>query len=97
GTERPGWPYALSGQAGWLGLGDLDGDGAVEVVIACGNRVHVLNHDGQPFNGAWPRYEPTQFGAPILADVDGDGRPEILLTRSVATITSSPLLPTAAN
>src|SRR5204863_4414615 len=96
GVERPGWPYVLSGQAGWLALGDLDGDGAVEIVISCGNRVHVLNRDGQPFNGAWPRYEATLFGPPILADVDGDGRAEILVARSVMTSTSTPLLPTAA-
>jgi len=65
-------------------IGDLDGNGEVEVVAAVSGSdaddIHVLSHDGVflddladiDFRGTW--------GCPALGDVTGDGQPEIVIT-----------------
>ncbi|MFQ5719933.1 MAG: FG-GAP repeat domain-containing protein [Acidobacteriota bacterium] len=54
-------------------LGDLDGDGAREIVFPLGFRIHVLHGDGTALPG-WPQEMHTagNFGIP-MGDVDGDG------------------------
>ncbi len=70
-------------------VGDLDGDGEVEIVYAdfAGN-VHAFWLDGTE-HGSWP-YEvyttgPYRFASePVIADLDNDGQAEVLFTSWVA-------------
>ena len=76
-----GWPFPLPDTpAGSPAVGDLDGDGRAEVVVALTDgRVYVFDSDGTIRPG-WPH----PLGVPIrhgprLADLDRDGRTEILV------------------
>lgn len=84
GHVRGGWPV-LNEESfqGGLALGDLNGDGRLEVAVASweSERVHVIDADGFELPG-WPtaplRVSATR-SSPILGDVDGDGWPEVVL------------------
>jgi subtilisin family serine protease len=94
GSLLPGWPVELAtdleGTAGRPSptLGDLDGDGAMEIVInTVDGVVHVLHGNGTPLPGwpsapmprdAWPSDAATRAEPPLLADIDGDGQLEVI-------------------
>lgn len=90
GQLRPGWPaYTLDPLWSSAAVGDIDGDGKMEIVVGSnGTRVYAFNDDGtEVINGdnnastlgvfkalsAGPN-----FCTPALADIDNDGLPEII-------------------
>ncbi len=88
-TKVPGFPVCTeqilhSSPA----LGDIDGDGRLEIVIASGygtpnrqNLVYAWNHDGTPVQG-WPQVAPRAsvvMAPPALGDIDGDERLEVVV------------------
>ena len=92
GQVAPGWPVATApaedpSNVGAIfsrpALGDLDGDGRLEVVAGANNyRVHVWTAEGRTPRG-WPRLLDNRaragYADPVLADLNNDGRPEILI------------------
>ena len=94
GSNYPGFPAFLGYPAveGWVsspGLGDMDGDGMLEIVYApnetgLSSRIVVVDTDyvggtsGQVKAG-WPVNLPgSSEGSPIIGDIDGDSSPEII-------------------
>ena len=90
----PGWPklfHAGEFTDNTPAVGDIDGDGFVE--IACGvlypredgnyNKLYVWNHDGTPLAG-WPKkfeeYWWSQFNSLAFADINNDKAIEIVFT-----------------
>ncbi|MBL8619367.1 MAG: hypothetical protein JNM72_27380 [Deltaproteobacteria bacterium] len=69
--------------AGGVALGDLDGDGTVEV-CAAGVSAAVVCVNGVDGSLRWAAgAEPYPYGAPALADIDGDGLSEVIFGRQV--------------
>jgi len=68
-------------------LGDIDGDGIVEIVFVTNWRTHlvVLEHDGTlkwkvPIT---PRFRDTPRDSVSIADINADGTPELIIGRQV--------------
>ncbi|MCL5994589.1 MAG: FG-GAP-like repeat-containing protein [Chloroflexi bacterium] len=67
-------------------LGDLDGDGKLEIVVeGFDRRIHAWRFNGQPVAG-WPIYRNNGdrllnggWSSPALGDIDNDGLPEVVV------------------
>ncbi len=75
----PQWAGIAQTPSNWGGtaLGDLDGDGLLEIVTASFTGVYVFRANGQLFEG-FPRLSTDDFSQPMIADLDGDGHVEIV-------------------
>jgi len=89
GRLYPGWPQSTSdvyrngySDGIWSSpaLGDLDGDGKLEIVAGSfDQRVYVWRYDGTLMTG-WPRYvEDTVWSSPAIADIDKDGYLDVII------------------
>ena len=92
----PGWPRMVPEKpiGGPAALGDLDGDGLLEIAVTSGVRtVHAYNYNGIEMAG-WPVHIelvdyplPAQHpSSPSIADADGDGRQDVIVGLTDFTI-----------
>ena len=67
---------------GAIAVADLDGDGDLEIIRACGNGVYVWHHDGTNFiSGKQPVYSNPAYNfqsSVVVCDLKGDGEKVIL-------------------
>ncbi len=95
GQIKPGWPKNLNVQSlidpnplGSVTMGDVDGDGDLELFVQCARAIFGFHHDGteivdgdsNPATIGVLRLTPTaySYATPALADLNGDGMPELI-------------------
>jgi outer membrane protein assembly factor BamB len=74
------WSRKLPGETyvfGPTGMGDLDGDGGIEIVVAA-NALHIYGADGARRFGV--QLPAPSLRGPALTDLDGDTLPDIVVT-----------------
>jgi hypothetical protein len=88
GNDLPGWPKSLpparacseTGCFSSPAIGDINGDGMMEIVIGCwGMRVWAFNWIGGVVPGFPVDVKDTIWSSPAIGDVNGDGRNEIVI------------------
>lgn len=90
GNELPGWPQSFDGN--WMinspAMGDLDGDGIMEIVAgervsASVGHVHAMKMDGTPLNSNWPvTITSTPAFTPSIGDINNDGVMDVVIAGS---------------
>ncbi len=85
GSEWGGnWPLQLDAVPGATpAVGDINGDGDLEICMLSAYSIYVLKTDGSLLPG-WPLTlssgNSMSYGSPVLADLDADGHREIVLS-----------------
>jgi PKD repeat protein len=91
GSSPAGWPVTMPGRVDGSSVptspavGDIDGDGAPEVIIATNDpnyRLYAINHDGSFVAGWPPAVTLTGATTAVIADLDMDGDVEVVLGAS---------------
>ncbi len=91
GSLVKGFPYEMkSGSFSGVSIGDVDGDGHLEIVVGDGaGWVHCIKGDGTSLKG-WPikteGVYPEIDTSAVIGDLDGDGDMEILITEGLYAI-----------
>jgi hypothetical protein len=92
GEKMEGWPKEGLECVKYPTIGDLDGDGDLEIVVTTGtptyyfgsenNRIYAFHHTGEYVEGFDPCRLPTvaNMNSPVIADITGDGVPEIIIS-----------------
>jgi subtilisin family serine protease len=73
-------------------IGDLDGDGKLEILVDVGSTFYAFAHDGTMLPGLWPLTLTAQGLGKIIADLDGDGKKEIIALANVAPTNGPPVV-----
>jgi outer membrane protein assembly factor BamB len=82
------WRYSLEGDYSiahtLASLGDVDGDGKLEVVFTHGNRIIILNGE----DGSTQSFYELRgnLSSPVIGDVDGDGTIDIVVGSTEGTV-----------
>ncbi len=79
-TGKPRWTRPLGGLTPAPAVGDVDGDGRDEIVIAGSDgRLVALRDAGDHPEVVWEMELGAPLGPPLLADVTGDGRIDVIV------------------
>jgi hypothetical protein len=86
GSIADGWPQTVNlyASAKWNSpvLGDIDGDGSLEIVIGADDSIYAFEANGSHVSG-WPAFrQKTSNSSPSIGDIDGDSDMEILIGSS---------------
>ncbi len=78
GSDLPGWPKSVDLNVQTTpAVGDVDGDGQLEIVVRQWEKIYVFNVDGSAVPG-WPRTVTKAHTSPALGDLDDNGTIEVV-------------------
>jgi hypothetical protein len=76
GSDIPGFPVEVGDWISKHAVGDVNNDGANEIVAVSNRKIHLISSSGAIL------WEQPASGSPSLADLNGDGNLEILVSTS---------------
>ena len=83
GALLPGWPVevveTMLGRE--IALGDLTGDGCLELLFAAGDKLYVYDYQGEMLPG-WPYLQSSIECTPAIGDLNQDGEQEVIFCTS---------------
>jgi subtilisin family serine protease len=79
GAALPGWPKTIGSASNGIAVGDIDGDGAPEIVARAA-AVYAFNADGTTVPG-WPR-SVAAGDSVVIGNLDGIGGLEVITTEA---------------